>query len=117
MYADTTDFTFAEIPEDLGTDRFTFIRTVGVDCYSDFPDALSFTAMKPVRLYVGFRDDQRLPDWVDTEYLTTPYRVKVDSRLRILTYVMYESKKIFIPAEGVCIIAYDVFISLLCVTL
>ena len=99
VYADTTDLTFETIPESLAGDRITFIRTVGVDCASTLPDALTFSSVKPIRVYLGFRDDQKLPDWLDTSYLSTPYHVLVRSPLQQITYNMFESKAIYVPND------------------
>ena len=105
VYADTTDFVFNTVPEELGGNHVTFVRTVGVDGRTTVPDALSFLTYKPIRVYVAFRDDQHVPDWVDREYLTTPYRVVVDSPLRELTYVVFQSKNIVTAGECIPVVA------------
>ncbi len=59
-----------------------------------------FDSSLPIKLYLGFRSDQTVPDWVSTQFCATPDVVMVRCAPFHRTYVVYESKGLYVPGQS-----------------
>ena len=95
---DNTDLKFDDFPAPLkGNDRVTFIQ---LSCH-EF-EAFKFDSSLPIKVYLAFRSDQEVPEWVAEQFVPTALPVMVRSDHFHHAYILHESKGVYIPGVQPC---------------